>query len=196
MARTRLSEQKSSLTGTARAQLLALARRVIDVGCEGRRVPVRAAEFEPCARVVRSSFVTLFVDDVLRGCVGSLDATHPLAEDVAYNAYAAAFNDPRFTPVRSTELAQLHVHIAVLSSPQRLAVRSEEDLLAQLRPRVDGVVMEEGAIRVTFLPSVWEQWPQPHEFIARLKQKAGWPRDYWSAQLSVARYFVEEFSSV
>ena len=116
-------------------------------------------------------------------------------EDVAENAFAAAFRDPRFPPLRPDEYPRLEYHISILNPPEPMTVTSEADLLQQLRPGVDGLVLIEGARRATFLPSVWEQLPDPRQFLAHLKMKAGLPADYWSDSLRFERYTVEEFGS-
>jgi AmmeMemoRadiSam system protein A len=128
----------------------------------------------------------------LRGCIGTLQAFRPLVEDVAHNAYAAAFHDPRFPRLSAKEYAQLHYHISILSTPEPVKFKDEQDLLAQLRPGIDGLVLEEGLYRGTFLPQVWESLPEPKTFLRHLKQKAGLHPDYWSTTIKVQRYTVEE----
>jgi AmmeMemoRadiSam system protein A len=110
---------------------------------------------------------------------------------VASNAYSAAFEDPRFAPLERGEFERLDIHLSLLSAPEPIQFGSEKDLLAQIRPSLDGLVLEEGARRGTFLPSVWEQLPDPVEFLRHLKRKAGLPADYWSATLRVSRYTSE-----
>jgi AmmeMemoRadiSam system protein A len=112
---------------------------------------------------------------------------------VAQNAYAAAFSDPRFPPLREGEFEELDIHISILSPAEAMHFTSEADLLQQLRPGEDGLVMEEGFRRGTFLPSVWEQLPTPELFLRHLKQKAGLPADYWSSTLEVSRYTTHSF---
>jgi AmmeMemoRadiSam system protein A len=155
--------------------------------------------WRPCqpnsaSRVPRSStFVTLHLDGQLRGCIGSLEAHRPLAEDVAANAFAAAFRDPRFPPVSRAEAARLALEISVLSPAEPMHFRSEADLLAQLRPGIDGLILSDLGRRGTFLPSVWSQLPAARDFLVHLKHKAGLPADHWSATLSVERYTTESF---
>jgi AmmeMemoRadiSam system protein A len=174
-----------------RVELLRIARRSIESGLDGTALRIRAEEFSASLRAIRASFVTLEIDGRLRGCIGTLDARRPLVEDVAHNAYNAAFDDPRFPPLRRVELAAVEIHLSLLSLPEPIAFQSEQDLLAQIRPRVHGLVLEEGRRRGTFLPSVWEQLPDPVEFLRHLKRKAGLPEDYWSATLRVSRYTAE-----
>jgi len=112
-------------------------------------------------------------------------------EDVAENAFAAAFRDPRFPAISSSELADLDLHISILSPAEAMHFDSEQSLLAQLKPGLDGLILQDGYHRGTFLPSVWEQLPDAAEFLRNLKQKAGLPSDYWSDHLKISRYSTE-----
>lgn len=141
----------------------------------------------------RSAFVTLRIGTSLRGCCGSIDAARPLAHDVWHNAWASAFCDPRFPPLSAEEWPAAHIHISVLSTAERLNVLDEQDLYSQLRPHVDGLILERGASRATFLPSVWEQLPEPRDFVEQLKRKAGWAFDVWPADVRVFRYRADGF---
>jgi uncharacterized protein len=141
----------------------------------------------------RATFVTLTIGGRLRGCIGMLEACRPLAEDVAGNARAAAFEDPRFPPLTRAEFEKLQIHISILSPSEELTFLSEEDLLGQIRPGVDGLIIQEGFRRGTFLPSVWEELPEKKFFLANLKLKAGLPASYWSDTLRVFRYTAECF---
>lgn len=117
-----------------------------------------------------------------------LQAIRPLVKDVAENAYAAAFRDPRFPPLREAEMSDLALHISILSPSENMTFSSEDDLLSQIRAGVDGLVLQENGHRGTFLPSVWEQLPDKILFLQQLKQKAGLPANYWSDTIKVARY--------
>ena len=141
----------------------------------------------------RATFVTLTLGGALRGCIGMLEACRPLAEDVAANACAAAFEDPRFEPLSKEEFENLEIHISVLSPPEEMKFSSEADLLEQIRPGVDGLILQEGGRRGTFLPSVWEDLPGAELFLMHLKMKAGLPNTYWSDTLRVSRYTAEYF---
>ena len=138
-------------------------------------------------------FVTLTQASQLRGCIGSLEAHRSLAEDVQANARAAAFADPRFAPLRREELARTRIEVSLLSAPTAMDFRDEADALAQLRPGIDGVILEAGWHRATFLPQVWEQLPDPRQFIAHLKAKAGLPANAWPADIRLSRYTVEKY---
>jgi AmmeMemoRadiSam system protein A len=143
---------------------------------------------EECA-----TFVTLELGGHLRGCIGMLEACRPLAEDVVQNARAAAFQDPRFPPLSLDEFERIEIHISVLSPPEEITFTSEVDLLAQICPGIDGLILQEGHHRGTFLPSVWESLTEKEEFLCQLKQKAGLPGSYWSETLQIFRYTTDYF---
>lgn len=177
-----------------RERLRGLARASIEHGVErGGPVPVRLGEWPEPLKAKRCSFVTLQYENQLRGCIGALEPTRALVSDIAANAFAAAFKDPRFEPVTLVEYLDLDIHVSVLSPKEPMTVRSEADLLQQLRPGVDGLVIEEGARRGTFLPAVWRSLPDARNFLAQLKAKAGLPADYWPESIKTYRYTTEEF---
>jgi AmmeMemoRadiSam system protein A len=142
-----------------------------------------------------ATFVTLTLHAQLRGCIGSLEARRPLYDDVTQNARAAAFDDPRFTPLAAEELPSVSIEVSVLTVPQPLQFSSEADALRQFRPGVDGVIFQYGARRATLLPQVWEQLPEPHEFLRHLKRKAGFPADVTTDGMELAVYQVEKFQA-
>jgi AmmeMemoRadiSam system protein A len=177
-----------------RQTLLDVARTSVRYGLQYRQAaPVSVADYSPALQQQGASFVTLKIRGDLRGCIGTLAAHQSLVEDVAGNAYKAAFRDPRFPKLTASEFDQLHVHISVLTPPQPVRFVDEPDLLRQIQPHVDGLVLSDGAYRGTFLPSVWESLRDRQEFLRHLKVKAGLPPDYWSPTLRVERYGVEEF---
>jgi AmmeMemoRadiSam system protein A len=137
-------------------------------------------------------FVTLKRHGTLRGCIGSYQARRPLVEDVADNAFAAAFLDPRFRALEASEVEGLTLHISLLTPPVPLQVRDRPELLASLRPGVDGLLLEDLPHRATFLPQVWETLPDPTDFLEELFHKAGLPRHHWSPTLRFYRYTVRE----
>jgi AmmeMemoRadiSam system protein A len=145
---------------------------------------------EPWLREPGACFVTLRRLGDLRGCVGSVQAYRPLSEDVWSNARASAFRDTRFRPVEAWELPEISVEVSLLSVPEPLACASEEEALRRLRPGVDGIVLECGEHRGTFLPQVWEQLPDPRDFLGHLKTKAGLRRGFWSPEVRLQRYGV------
>jgi len=183
-----------SLDPETRRLLLRLARESIRHGVEqGAALKVRPQDYPEILRKQRACFVTLNRRGRLRGCIGHLQAGQSLVEDVAENAYNAAFRDPRFPPLGPEELDDLELHISVLSPPQPLSFGSEAELLAQIRPGVDGLILEDGPSRGTFLPSVWSSLPDKASFWAQLKLKAGLLADHWSERLRVSRYTSESF---
>lgn len=190
MEPTALSECQLARSG--QIILLELARSSIRQGLQsGRPLTVILEGLAAELIVLRASFVTLEKDGRLRGCIGSLEAWRPLAVDVAENAYAAAFRDPRFPPVRENEVDDLEIHLSLLTPAVAMSFTSEADLLTQLRPGVDGLILSEGPHRGTFLPSVWDELPTPQLFLMHLKRKAGLPPDYWSPKVCIMRYTTE-----
>ncbi len=151
--------------------------------------PAHPALAEPGA-----SFVTLLDRGELRGCVGSLTAEHSLADDVRQRALDAAFRDTRFAPVTADEWPALSVEVSVLDAPRPLSVASEAEALQRLRPGIDGVLLEWRNHRATFLPQVWQQLPQPADFLAALRRKAGLAADFWAPDLRLSVYRVQKFS--
>jgi len=141
-----------------------------------------------------ASFVTLTIDNRLRGCIGNLEPTGPLLESLITNGRQAAFHDHRFSPLSREEFEQLHIHLSILTRPEQLDHSGGDDLLRKLRPQIDGVIIRKGAARATFLPQVWEQLPQPHQFLEHLCQKAGLHRSAWQEpELEVYCYQVQSF---
>lgn len=180
---------------TEQQLLLQLAKDAIQYGLKHNKVmPVDLTKYSAKLTEERACFVTLQIKQELRGCIGSLEAYQPLVKDIAHNAYAAAFGDPRFPPVTNAEFPQLEIHISVLNKPEPMHFKSEQDLIQQLRPNVDGLILSDIGHRGTFLPSVWESLPTPAEFFAHLKLKAGLLPDHWSDTIKVERYTVDSIS--
>ena len=140
-----------------------------------------------------ATFITLMLNGKLRGCIGSLHATRPLGEDVKANAVAAALRDPRFPPLTHEEYARVRVEVSVLSPLEPLPAGNEAEAIALLRPHVDGVVFRYGHHQSTFLPQVWEHFPEPRDFLVQLKVKAGLPPDFWEPQTRLHRYTVRKW---
>ena len=172
------------------ATLLKLARSEIATKLGYEVLPFKQASWlaEPGA-----SFVTLTLQGELRGCIGTLEAHRPLGLDVRENAVAAAFRDPRFMPLTRAEFDDIRVEVSLLSPSEALTVTDEATALAALRPNIDGVVFEYGYHRSTFLPQVWEQLPEPADFMAHLKRKAGLPMDFWADEVRLSRYTVSKW---
>jgi len=170
-------------------QLLTVAKASITYGLTHHRPStVTLSDYSPALQQLGASFVTLEKQGELRGCIGSLEAHRPLLVDIAENAFAAAFQDPRFPPLQEQELNELEIHISLLTPAEAFPVKDETDLLQQLNIGIDGLILQEGRHRATFLPSVWESLPDPKQFLTQLKLKAGLPSDYWSSTLSFERY--------
>ncbi len=170
--------------------LLILARNAIAarLGLPEQPIAIPADLNEPGA-----TFVTLTRDGQLRGCIGSLQAWRALSTDIQENARAAAFSDPRFKPLTSGEMEHIRVEVSLLSPAQPIVFTSEADALGQLRPGIDGIILSAGCHRATFLPQVWDLLPNPVEFMAHLKQKAGLPPAYWGNDIHLERYTVEKW---
>jgi AmmeMemoRadiSam system protein A len=149
---------------------------------------------EPWLREAGACFVTLLHRGDLRGCVGSVRAFRRLFDDVWENARASAFHDSRFPPVHRRELAEISVEVSLLSAPEPLGAGGEEEALFLLRPGLDGVIFEAGPFRATFLPQVWDQLPEPRDFLSHLKRKAGLaPSFRWSPEVRLFRYGVRKW---
>ncbi len=178
-----------------RNALLNIARNSIAWGFEHEAfLPIDTGEYPQSLTQQGASFVTLKEKGVLRGCVGALQAYQALCIDVSEHAWAAAFADHRFNPVRPDELKRLSISISVLGKPEPIRFSSEADLINQLNPNKDGLILQEGSRHATFLPSVWESLPSAKIFLTHLKRKAGLAEDYWSESLEFSRYTTESFS--
>ena len=170
--------------------LLTLARNAIE-----QRFGGNAKAYTPCPELAQNgaTFVTLTQNGNLRGCIGSLEAYRPLLNDVAENAVAAAFRDPRFPPLGREELAFTRVEVSLLDVPKPMEFGDEADALARLRPGIDGLILSYGHRRATFLPQVWESLPDRQQFMAHLKMKAGLPADFWDDGITLSRYGVQKW---
>ncbi|MBC8376655.1 MAG: AmmeMemoRadiSam system protein A [FCB group bacterium] len=175
-------------------QLLVLARESIQHGLNhGSPLRTNPDNFDPDLNAPGAAFVTLEKQGALRGCIGSVEAYRSLVEDVAENAWHAAFTDPRFKPLTQTEFQQLHIKISVLTQPMEMIVNSEEELKHQLVPGRDGLIISDGHHRGLFLPAVWDKLPDVDSFLSHLKQKAGFPEGYWSDSISCQKFYSFEF---
>ncbi|MBT3251101.1 MAG: AmmeMemoRadiSam system protein A [Candidatus Marinimicrobia bacterium] len=171
--------------------LMDLAMQTMKQACIGEKPSTsRPGPEMPNIQKTACSFVTLMKNDDLRGCIGSLLPTGPLFRDVIKNTISAMFNDPRFGKVTADEADEIHIQISILSNLEKMSVDSESDLLNQINPYVDGIVLQEGYKRSTFLPSVWDSLSDPVDFIRQLKRKAGLGANYWSDKIKIQRYSV------
>lgn len=184
-----------SLSEDAKTELLQIAKCSIEHEFrEQEPLQVHLENFAPELRKPGACFVTLRIHGQLRGCIGSLQAKLSLVADVADNAHGAAFGDPRFTQLTRPEFKQLEVFIAVLTRPEPVTFTSENDLLRQLQPHVDGVILKDGRRQATLIPAAWNSIRSAEEFVKTLKMKAGLPQDYWSETIHFQRYQTETFS--
>ena len=182
------------LTDIDKSRLHKIAIKAIEHGLTtGQTKTLKLADFDETLRQKAATFVSLNKQGELRGCIGILQPLRPLVEDVAHNAYAAAFNDHRFKPVTADELDALELHISILTTPVDMFFSSEQDLLDQLIPGEDGIIFEDGNARATFLPSVWDNISDKRQFLKHLKLKAGLPANHWSDTVKIQRYKVESF---
>jgi hypothetical protein len=186
---------REPLCAEDRATLLRVARESIEHGfARGTPLTVATADYSPALQRVEASFVTLTIEGRLRGCIGSLEARLPLVEDVALHGFDAAFRDRRFEPLTPQEHPRVHLHISVLTPAEPVIFADETDLLSQLRPGHDGLIIAQGPRRATFLPTVWEGLPEPARFLSHLKMKAGITGPPTPAEpLRAWRYHTEGF---
>jgi AmmeMemoRadiSam system protein B/AmmeMemoRadiSam system protein A len=186
------------LADADRARLFAIAAASLDfaVAHEGEAPEFAlGAGVSPALSAQRASFVTLERDGALRGCIGSPAPRAQLARDVAINAVAAGFGDPRFSPLKPSELAGLTISISVLSPATPLALADEDELIAKLHPRRDGLILRERGASALFLPSVWSVLPDRRAFVQHLKRKMGRPADHWSPSMRAWRFTAESFEA-
>jgi len=184
------------LSDSDRSTLLRIAREAVTAAANDQPLPSLDLDSLPAAlRENRASFITLTIDHELRGCIGGLQAMMPLALDVQQHAAGAAMEDPRFPPVSRTEAPYLRIEISVLTAPEPVPHKSPEELIAALRPGIDGVILKSGwRHKATFLPQAWEKVPDPVLFLEMLSEKMGASPDAWRyPNTEVFRYQVEMF---
>jgi len=182
-----------SLNDEQKQQLLSLARQSIEHGLRTGKPLKPTGSFEPVLKERVSCFVTITIQGELRGCLGSLEPRRPLVEDVCENAYACAFHDSRFRPLRTEEFESVHIEISVLTPLEPMNFESEADLLSQIVPFKDGLLLCEGRRSATFLPLVWDKIPDKFQFLTQLKKKAELPEYYWSDSIECFRYHALVF---
>ena len=184
-----------TLSDDEKKTLLTLARQALTLGVNKQPLePLDLSIYSAHLQQNGASFVTLTEGGELRGCIGALEPYQPLAEDVREHAVAAALEDYRFPQVRPQELSYVQIEISRLTLPQALDYQRPADLVARLRPGMDGLILKDGLRRATFLPQVWEKLPDPEMFLNHLCQKMGAPEDLWRRRVMQALvYQVEEF---
>ncbi len=178
-----------------REMLLKAARQTLESFTRRGKPPnLDETSFPQALRGHAASFITLQRDGRLRGCIGSLAAHQPLVRDVSENTVKAGSADPRFKPLSADEVPDLRLKIAVLSPSAPMTFANQADLLSQLTPHRDGLILRDRGKRGVFLPMVWESLPDPAEFLRALKVKAGLPKDHWSDTLELHRFCAESFA--
>lgn len=189
------SPELAELDAEAASTLLEVARRSIRAGLDGHG-PERPdlGDLPAVLAEPRGAFVTVLVDGELNGCIGTIEPMRPLAEVVATDAWSAAFRDPRLPSLRRSQLGGTEIEVTVLSELSPIDVGSIGELLSALHPGVDGLVIEDGHRRGVFLPQVWEQLPEPADFLARLQAKAGITVGSWPSGIRCQRFTVSHWS--
>lgn len=187
-----------TFSNTEKQVALELARSSLEAAVRGKDLPPLELDKLPSRFQQKgATFITLTRLGELRGCIGTLEAYQPLAEDIREHAVAAAINDHRFPPVRPEELDQIHIEISRLTEPVELIYDDPQDLIDNLQPGIDGVVLRDGWRRATFLPQVWEKLPDPAEFLDHLCYKMGADPGLWRRKkLEIQVYHVEEFHEI
>jgi AmmeMemoRadiSam system protein A len=142
----------------------------------------------------RGTFVTLHKKGELRGCVGNIEPVKTIFESIKDNARHAAFHDTRFSPLGFDELCNTVIEVSILTAPEKIEYIGSKDLIAKLRPDIDGVIIQKGCHSATFLPQVWQQLKDPESFLGHLCMKAGLSSNEWqNGDLSVSTYQVQLF---
>jgi AmmeMemoRadiSam system protein A len=184
---TPLTERTLQLSAEAGRVLLAEARAAMAAQLGQPVLPAVVATAAAWLRQPAATHVTLTLEGKLRGAAGAPPARQALCEDLRSNALAAAFHDPRFKAITSNELDALRIEVSVLSPLETLQWEDEAGALAQLRPGIDGVMVEYGHHRNLFLPQMWREFPDTALFVGNLKYKGGLPPDFWDATLTLRR---------
>ncbi|TQV76707.1 AmmeMemoRadiSam system protein A [Aliikangiella marina] len=179
----------TKLTQKDKQIILQTARHAIQYGLTYSKAPIlELNSYSETLQQIGACFVTLKETNQLRGCIGGLEAKQPLIQDVADHAFAAAFKDPRFPKVNPIEEPMIHISVSILMPAEAMTFSSEADCLNQLVPGEDGLVLRYNGFKATFLPTVWEQLPEPQSFINHLKKKAGLSESFWSDEIEISRY--------
>jgi AmmeMemoRadiSam system protein A len=172
--------------------LLDLAESTIATALAGDRPVVPTLDELPAGlRAAQGAFVTLTVAGRLNGCIGAIDGDEPLGHAVPRLALSAAFADPRLPPLRPADQSRLTIELSMLSEPMPMGVDSRAELLATLRPGHDGMIVAAGERRGLFLPAVWEQIPDPEDFVDHLWLKAGMRPRTWPPGIQTLRFSTQ-----
>ncbi len=165
--------------------LKSLASQVIKSGAENSKLLLPPAPMSTNLKQIAASFVTIYISNELRGCIGAIEASDPLWLDVCNHSYSSAFEDSRFLPITIDELPQLSFTISILSAMVPIKNQGEKALLSQLNVGVDGLLLKQGHRSAVFLPSVWDSFTSAESFLTSLKYKGGWPEDYWNENIEL-----------
>lgn len=187
-----------NLTKAEQAELKKLAKQVIVNALEQHELILPAPPKSKALQQVAATFVTLYRNNELRGCIGCYASDQPLWQGVCQHAYSSAFEDYRFLPLQPTELTSLCIEISILSELVVIENKGEQALIATLAPDVDGLLLKETTLygverSAIFLPSVWRSLTSAESFVLALKQKGGWPSDYWSENIELFRFHAQVF---
>lgn len=174
--------------------LLRLARESIMSEFRGGRMNV--GEIPNEAKSKSGTFVTLTINGELRGCIGVIEPIAEIANGVIENAKKAAFEDPRFPPLEENEMKNVRIEVSVLSTPRKIELKTEAELLVFLKKNKLGLIIEKGLSKATFLPQVWDELSDPVDFLTHLCVKAGLSSNEWRnpADLSISAYSAFHFS--
>jgi AmmeMemoRadiSam system protein B/AmmeMemoRadiSam system protein A len=180
-----------------RERLLSTCMTAIGLATQnGGKAPALSLDgVSPALSAWRATFITLTENERLRGCIGTLIPRRPLIEDALANATQAGLADPRFPPLKESELAGLRLDVSILSHPRPILAGSESELASTLEPDRDGLILTAGRRRALFLPSVWRHVPDAHAFVRHLMAKAGFEANHWSKELEAKRFRVESFGA-
>ncbi len=171
--------------------IFSVAAKTLEYSTSRLKPPnVDIGSFSPQLQRNRATFITINKSGKLRGCIGTIHPTEPFIVNVVNNTYKAALKDPRFPPIRRDELSNIEITISLLSTLQKMSIKDEEDLLRQIKPNIDGLLIKDNTKQSVFLPQVWNEIPNKLDFISCLKQKAGLDSNHWSSNFQAWKFTV------
>ncbi len=159
------------------------AKRVIDVNALVQEHPVLSQKV--------ATFVTLTINDELRGCIGSLSPTSRLIDDIIHNAKAAAFEDPRFSPISTSEYLHCTLEVSILTPATEIKYSTIEELKSKIKVGIDGVILNNTTQSATFLPQVWNELSTFESFFNALCSKASLDANCLSQHPAIYTYQVD-----
>ena len=173
------------LSNTERNQLKSLVWQVLQHSVSHGEFTLPSSPSSMALQQKAATFVTLYIHKKLRGCTGTYIANYPLWEDACRHVFSSAFEDNRFAPLSANELKHISFDISILSPLTQIKNSSEQMLIDQLQIGVDGLLLKQYPRTALFLPSVWHSLPNPKTFVSELKQKGGWPADFWAPSIEL-----------